>query len=101
MQAVNNQQGINRPVGRLLWLAVLVCAGFTAMPALLLAAESEWSHCRVPVATHAGTGRVVNKNTFNGEWSFSADQAVLESGQYRLQGNVIGKRGRQRLSARS
>ncbi len=99
MQAVNNQQGINRPVGRLLWLAVLVCAGFTAMPALLLAAESEWSHCRVPVATHAGTGRVVNKNTFNGEWSFSADQAVLESGQYRLQGNVIGKRGRQRLSA--
>lgn len=69
------------------------------------AAENLWQHCRTPAsssipktaATH--TDPDANPDADKDEWNFSADQAELEGDQYRLQGNVVGRRAMQQLSA--
>lgn len=64
-----------------------------------LAAEKQWQHCAQPTKSPQTTGIPVTKNEGSDEWRFSADQAVVEAGQYQLKGNVVGGRGAQQLSA--
>ena len=84
---------------------VLASTYFVALSILFsfsaIAAESEWSLCRVsPVTASLATNLENDRNSTAGsEWHFNADQAMVEAGQYRLQGHVTGSRGEQRLSA--
>lgn len=71
-------------------------AGVVFMVQPVLAAEKPWQHCRV---TASDSAKLAVPKTETENWNFSADQAVVEKGQYRLQGNVIGGRGMQHLSA--
>lgn len=105
MQVAHNKQRHSRTT---IVTALTVVAACVLLVPYAQAAESEWLHCRAPFVSEARVGAAVdsksnksapNKNTDSAEWSFSADQAVVEAGQYQLQGNVVGGRGAQRLSA--
>lgn len=63
------------------------------------ASEQPWQHCAQPTIDSRTTSIPVTKNRHEGAWSFSADEAVVEGGQYRLSGNVLGGRGAQQLTA--
>ena len=63
------------------------------------AVDKQWQHCAQPTNDTHTTKIPVTKNAANDKWNFSADQAVVEAGQYQLKGNVLGGRGEQRLSA--
>lgn len=72
--------------------ALLLCA-----PALS-ATENPWQHCRTPFVDTAPPHTAPAASDEPG-WRFSADQAVVEEDQYRLEGKVVGRQNGQRLWA--
>ena len=104
MQVRNHKQAVGKPVGKVsrVPVSMLVCALILPVSQASQAAESEWSLCRNPAASRGSKtpdAPTSAKATANGAWNFSADQAEVEGGQYQLQGNVVGERDAQRLTA--
>ena len=91
-----NIKRLNTIDSKVLPVLAVCLASVVYMVQPVLAAEKPWKHCRV---TASDSSKLAVPKTETENWNFSADQAVVEKGQYRLQGNVLGGRGQQQLSA--